>query len=109
MPHAMVMCQVLLETERSIEDILRRGRDLKVRVQIVLEVVVVARRAGRVKLFELTDGTHEQQSRKRGQLFSCPWVRGSGCRALIENPTGQRHISSDTSTSTSVRECSRSR
>lgn len=87
-PHAVVMCEVSLQMECSIEDIHGRRDDLEIPVQIVLEQVIVTRRAGRVQLFELPNRTHEQESCQRREFFPDPWIRRSRCRTFVENPTG---------------------
>ena len=56
MPHPVVMSEVALEHQRSFQDVRRSRDDIEAGVQLGLQLVVVARRAGGVELLELTYG-----------------------------------------------------
>jgi hypothetical protein len=59
-PHAVVMGQVALEVQGTIEDVARRCDGFQAGTQIRLQRVVVACGSSRVEPLELADGTDEQ-------------------------------------------------
>src|SRR5947209_18390250 len=85
-PHAVMVCKVLLQSQCPLENVRRRIHDLEARMQIVFECVVVLCRAGRVELFELTDRTDEQESRQGPEFSSNLLVCRSRRGAFVENP-----------------------
>jgi hypothetical protein len=65
-PHPMVMCEVALESERPFQQIGRSCDDRETGVQLRLQLVVVARGAGRVELLELTHRANKELSGELG-------------------------------------------
>ncbi len=63
-PHAMVVHEVTLQLQRTVEDVGRCGENLETGVQLGLQLLVMAGRSGRVELVEFADGAHEQRPGK---------------------------------------------
>src|SRR5437879_3138573 len=101
-PHAVMMGQVTLEAQGTIEDVARRCDGFQAGTQIPPQRVVVACGSSRVELFELADRTDEQRPGKRLQLTADRGVRCPGRGALVEHPSCYLHMSSDVSTPTSI-------
>ena len=82
-PHAMVVREVVLQLQRTIEDVGWCGDNLETGMQVGLQLLVVAGRSSRVELFELADGAHEQRPGKLGELSSDSRFTGASGRALV--------------------------
>jgi hypothetical protein len=101
-PHAVVVSQVPLEIVSALEQVRRRGDDLKGIAQVGFEGIVIPGGTCRVKLLKLTDWAEEEGSRQLGELRPHSFVAATRSGALVEEPPPYRHISSDASTATST-------
>src|SRR5688572_21729771 len=97
MPQPVMVGEISLQIEGSLEDVGGGGNELKCIAQPCLERVIVSRRARRVELFELADGAQEQASSELGELRGDGRFGPPDSRALVEQPAPQRHISSEAS------------
>jgi len=108
-PHSVVMSEVALEHERPLQQVMWSGHDLETGVQLVLQLVVMARRAGGVELLELTHKADEQLSGQLGELGADAGIGATSRSTLVQDPACYRHISSEASTSMSTCRASRLR
>lgn len=75
MPHAVVMREILLKTQRTLEDVGWSGDNLEAGVKLLAEHVVSRCGARRVQLFQLADRTEEKLA---GELIELPSDDGIG-------------------------------
>jgi hypothetical protein len=105
-PHAVVMSQVALQGQGSLEQVGWRRDDLEGLAQVDLKDIVVRGGACRVELLELAHRAQEQGSRQLGERLPHSLLAAAGGGALVEEPAPHRHICSEASTPTSTRRTS---
>ena len=108
-PHSVVMSAVALEHERPLQQVVWSRHDVETGVQLVLQLLVMARRAGGVELLEFTHKADEQLSGQLGKLGVDDGIGATSSGTLVEDPACYRQISSEASTSTSTCRASRLR
>lgn len=106
MPHPMVMGECALQGQRPLEDVRRCGDHRIGGVHITLEKVVIIRGTRRVELLELTDRADVELPGEFRELTSDYRVPRTSRGALVEQPAGQRHISTEARMSGSPRSAS---
>src|SRR5215207_6350257 len=102
MPHAVMVGEVALQPQCAFEDVRRGVNGREAVVKLLLERVVVARRAGGIELLELADRADVEISGQFGQLRAHNSITAPHRRALVEQPPPYRHMPSDASTSRST-------
>lgn len=85
-PHAVVMREIPLQDQSTVEEVGRRRDDLETSVQLGLQLVVVPSGPGRVQLFEFTHRADEQRPSKVGELSSDSGLVYAGSSAFVQEP-----------------------